>query len=377
MRSTLVMLLGAAGLLACQSAAPEDVGEVTLAIAAGPSDAACLRVIVTGATGATSVRTLALTPGATTAATLGGLPLGAATVKAEAFDVMCGSVTMASVANWVSDSVPVMLTAGMPVAVQLVMQPTGQIRISVDWNTTGTGNTGGGGASGGGGAGGLAQVAAGLNGQMLVGACLRDTEASVCATVAGACPDTNNADVALRGVKLTDKTITLGGTPGTPYTITVHVQGEVESKNYVGGADQNAMSMSPSMDGWRVGGTPSTANAYSVYMLRVRNPGSTTDTTYYLNSMDPPGVENHTTYGVDYVAQLSAQGGASIRIVAADANCSQIKNCGPTPSGSTCLEPLVPMNIELAVRAANPTFTFTSAYSGQWLGISVVNVTSP
>jgi len=121
---------------------------------------------------------------------MGGRRYYRATVKAEAFDVMCGSVTMASVANWVSDSVPVMLTAGMPVAVQLVMQPTGQIRISVDWNTTGTGNTGGGGAGGGGGtggSGGLTQVAAALNGQMLLMPCMRDTEASVCSTVAAAC----------------------------------------------------------------------------------------------------------------------------------------------------------------------------------------------
>ena len=384
MRSTFVITVAAVGMLACQAMpAPDDVGAVSLAIAAGPPDASCLRVTVTGGSGSTSVRTLDLTPGAPTMATLSGLPLGGATVRAEAFNVACASLTPASIANWVSNPVGVMLTAGTPVPVQLVMQPTGQIQITVDWNTSGVAGQGGGGMGGGaggggvGGAGGLLQVAAPLNGQMYLMACRQDTEVTVCSTTTGACPDLTVADIPLRGIKLTDRTVTLGGTMGTPYTITLHVQGEVEAKQYTGSMDQNGTALSPAADGFAIGGTPTTSNAYGVYMLRVTNPGSTTPTNYFLNSLTPPGVSNHSTYGVDYVAQISAQGGATIRLVAADANCSQIKNCGPSTNGAACEAPVVLMNVEPALQAANPTFSFSSPYNGQWLGLTVLNVTSP
>ena len=222
-----------------------------------------------------------------------------------------------------------------------------------------------------------------LNGMMLTGPCMQNTEVNVCATVAGACPDQNNSDIALRGVKTTDKTITMGGTAGVTYTAVLHVQGVVESKNYTGGTDQNSATSlsSPNMDGWRNGGTPGTNNAYNVYMLRVTNPGSTAHTDYFLNSLDPPGVENHTTYGINYTTPASgalafvAQGGATVRIVAADSNCSMIKNCGPNPSGATCLAPIIIQNVEPTSVQKNSGFNFTTAYNGQWIVMTVKSVT--
>jgi hypothetical protein len=114
-------------------------------------------------------------------------------------------------------------------------------------------------------------------------------------------------------------------------------------------------------------------------MLRVTNPGATTSTTYYLNSLDPPGVENHTTYGINYTTPASGnlafvfQGGAMVRIVAADSNCSMIKNCGPNPSG--CMAPIVISNVEQSAMTRNPTFNFTTAYNGQWVTVAVKSVT--
>src|SRR4029078_514200 len=139
-----------------------------------------------------------------------------------------------------------------------------------------------------------------LNGAMMTGPCMQNTEVNVSATVAGACPDQNNRDIALRGGETTDKTITMGGTSGVTYTAVLHVQGVVESKNYTGGTDQISApgASSPNTDGCRNGGTPGTNNAYNVYMLRVTTPGSTAHTDYFLNSLDPPGVENHKTYGL-------------------------------------------------------------------------------
>ncbi len=374
------LLLGALTIVACQSGSQEELGVINLAISSGPADASCLRITVTDASGsAGAVRTLPLTPGRATTGTLSGLPLGSVSVKAEAFNVRCSSLTATVIPSWVSDPASAVLTPGTPVAVALVMERAGQISISVDWNTGGVGGASGvGGTSGTGGAGGgLGSVAQALNGQMLLAPCLRDTAAAICANVNGVCPPLNSTDRALSGVLLTDRTLTLGGTPGTPYTITLHVQGEVEAKMYTGAVDQNGMSLSPAADGFATGGTPTTADAYGVYMLRVTNPDAT-QTSYFLNSLIPPGVSNHTTYGIDYFASIQAQGGATVRLVAADSNCSQIKNCGPAQNdGTVCAAPIVLTTVEPVARASNPTFNFDAPFNGQWISMVVTGVTSP
>jgi hypothetical protein len=138
------------------------------------------------------------------------------------------------------------------------------------------------------------------------------------------------------------------------------------------------MGASPMLDGFATGGMPTPTDAYNVYMLRVTNPGSTTSTDYFLNSLQPPGVSNHTTYGVDYVASINAKGGATVRLVVSDANCAMIKNCGPTVNdGSVCAAPIVIAHVDAAAKAANPTFDFTAPYNGQWLSIAVKGVSSP
>jgi hypothetical protein len=251
----------------------------------------------------------------------------------------------------------------------------------------GGGGTADGGAGTGGGAGGmmggtgganLLDAAKVLNGLMLLGPCRNDTQASVCATVAGACPGANAADPALSGVLTTNKMLTMGGTMGQAYTVTLHVQGVVESKQYPGGVDQNTTALTPKADGFATGGTPTGANAYNVYMLRVTNPGGTAKTDYFFNSLQAPYVSNHTVYGIDYTAKVKMQGGASLRLVAADSNCSMIKNCGPLENdGNTCGTPIIPAGLEPASIAANPTFNFNTAYNGQWIVFTVTAVTSP
>jgi hypothetical protein len=251
---------------------------------------------------------------------------------------------------------------------------------------TGTGGKGVGGMGTGGmgmGAGGamIGDVARVLNGQMLLGPCRADTQASVCSTVAGACPPANTADRALSGGLTTNRTITLGGDPNTMYSIVLHIQGEVEHKSYSNCADQNATLTSPRADGFCVGSAasvPSTGDAYNVYMIRVINPGATAAqrTDYFLNSL-APGVSNHTTYGMDYMATIKAMGGASIRLVAADSNCSMIKNCGPIVNdGNSCPQPIILQNIDPDGAALNTTFSFTTIYNGQWILITVKSVTT-
>ncbi len=219
----------------------------------------------------------------------------------------------------------------------------------------------------------LMAVAAPLDGSMLVGKCLTDSAQSVCQTIDGGCPAPNQQDPALSGVITTDKTVTLGGDPAKTYTITLHVQGEVESKRYNGGQDQNSSAQSPKVDGFCTGGTPTNGDAYNVYMVRVSSPKQD----YFLNSMQPPGVSNHTTYGMDYTAKIQAKGGAMLRLVAADSNCSMIKNCGPTEnSGNVCAAPIILQNMDPKAVSKNPTFDFTKAFNGQWLVMVVTDVTA-
>jgi hypothetical protein len=53
-----------------------------------------------------------------------------------------------------------------------------------------------------------------------------------------------------------------------------------------------------------------------------------------------------------------------------------IKNCGPTPNGtSLCQTPLVMTGVNPVATAKNPTFDFTKAYNGQWIVLVVTDVT--
>jgi hypothetical protein len=217
----------------------------------------------------------------------------------------------------------------------------------------------------------VATVGGPLDGQMLLGPCLANSAASVCQTTNSGCPASNPGDPALSGVLTTDRKVTLGGEPSKTYTITLHVQGEVESKRYDNGKDQESQLTSPKMDGFCEGGTPSGGDAYNVYMVRVSNPKKD----YFLNSLQKPGVSNHTTYGIDYTAKIQATGGAELRLVAADSNCSMIKNCGPMEnSGDVCAAPITLSNVDPKASMKNPTFKFDQPYNGQWIVMVVTSV---
>jgi hypothetical protein len=213
-----------------------------------------------------------------------------------------------------------------------------------------------------------AAIADSLNGQMLKGPCLSDFDPLVCKT--GNCPPADDPDFALSGVLTTDKTITIGGDPAKIYNITLHIQGEVEAKSYGTTGDQEKSKPSPMADGFQVGGSPTKGDAYNVYMLRVTAPKQD----YFFNALVPPGRSDHTTYGIDYVGVVKANGGTTIRLVAADRNCSMIKNCGPNNNGGTCNAPITIANVDPVAKAKNPTFNFTDPYNGQWVSIVVTSV---
>jgi hypothetical protein len=189
------------------------------------------------------------------------------------------------------------------------------------------------------------------------------------------CPNANASDVALRGALMTDTTINFG-IPGNSYRLTLRIHGVVEANDYSGGTKRSSDGASPRLNGWRMGGVPRPDSKQSVFMMRVTDPGSKTPTDYFLNSLVPPGeTDRQTTYGVDYFVQLEIQGGATVRLIASDPDCSISNNCGPTPNdGNSCGGPIVPGNSHLATKAKekNPDFDFNAPYNGQWLAVSVV-----
>src|SRR5678810_440710 len=98
----------------------------------------------------------------------------------------------------------------------------------------------------------------------------------------------------------------------------------------------------------------------------------------FQNPLPDPHLSLPTTDRVDITAIIKAQGGATIRLVAADKNCSMIKNCGPTRNdGNVCAAPITLQNVEPEAISLNPSFDFTKPYNGQWIVMTVKSVTSP
>jgi hypothetical protein len=164
-----------------------------------------------------------------------------------------------------------------------------------------------------------------LDNQQFVLPCLQDESYSnlVCqnkASAAAVCPNTAAANYIDRGFKNRDETITIAGTPGTVYDVTIRVRGVVEPKHYQGGVKDTVH------DGFYSGGTPVNSGAYNVYMLGVSDPP--TPGVYYLNAVNFN--EGHFDYPMDYTVTIPIAAGARVRFLAADANCSAIKNCDPS-----------------------------------------------
>ncbi|HMI89168.1 MAG TPA: hypothetical protein VK550_34050 [Polyangiaceae bacterium] len=61
-------------------------------------------------------------------------------------------------------------------------------------------------------------------------------------------------------------------------------------------------------------------------------------------------------------------------LVASDSNCSEIRNCGPSYDGISCAAPIVLLPTASAVQK-NPSFDFNMPYNGQWLVMTVTDVT--
>lgn len=133
-----------ATLLSCvdSTSAPREV-QVLLAIAAVPSDVACIRVSATGA-GRTVSRELSVTPGATVNESFAGLPVGTVTFLAEAFAGSCEAVTKTTISSWISDPAPISVVLGRIASVDLTLRRNGRAKVSIGFEEGDAGTADGG-----------------------------------------------------------------------------------------------------------------------------------------------------------------------------------------------------------------------------------------
>lgn len=180
------------------------------------------------------------------------------------------------------------------------------------------------------------------------------------------------------GSKTLERTLQLGGEPGTVYDVTVHVYGVVEPRAYQGGVRRAGANFdASSLDLWYEGGViPANPGTYNSYELHVEPAVPGTPNVYYLNSRT--GGDQQIVVRIDYQATFAVQGGGTIRFRSFDLNCRQITNCATNECG-----PLNPKPLTVdAVRNADPppVATFAQPYQtganigrGQWVYIDVLD----
>lgn len=236
----------------------------------------------------------------------------------------------------------------------------------------GTGGTAGetaGTAGTAGAAGNLNDIAADLHGHTILMPCGQDTEVRVCRPIQVNQGCAAGNDPALAGGRSHDETITIGGTPGTFYNITLRIHGMVEAKTYRnGGMDRNNSGNLPA-DGLYTGGQPDNqANGYNIYLIRTSSPQQD----YFLNSIAAGNDTRirHSVFEIDFTFDIRVEGGSTVRLVSADPNCSAIKNCAEPDVGGVCnavtingLDPLIASAIK------------SQPYNGQFVGVLVEGVT--
>jgi hypothetical protein len=176
----------------------------------------------------------------------------------------------------------------------------------------------------------------------------------------------------------------VAGVPGARYGVRMHFYGVMEPRNYGNVVTRDAQGR-PSL---AAGGTPtpfgsmlagagnylSTGdNNYNTYELHVLNDAGQEVRVYFLNADTQTG---HYTFGISYEKTLELVGGGTLRLQIADANCRQIKNCGP--GGVPCAGKAQTVDISAADPQPAPGLLQQPAlgkspeHSGQWFLLDVL-----
>lgn len=109
-----------------------DVAQAVAAITQVPADVRCIDVTVAGAN--TVTQRFTVTPGASATLTMPGLPIGAVTFVAVAYNLACASVVSTTPSTWVSTGVRAVLATGVSTSVTLPLRRAAAASVSVDFN---------------------------------------------------------------------------------------------------------------------------------------------------------------------------------------------------------------------------------------------------
>jgi hypothetical protein len=128
-----------------------------------------------------------------------------------------------------------------------------------------------------------------------------------------------------------DKTLHFGGTPGTMYQVAMRFQGSHEQGDYSGGT-----AVSPGKE-FLKGATHANNGLHTFLSMEVSSPPAT----YNPNAGSSPGVVKV----FDYRATITIEGGATVRMKAADSDCLMHRYCEGgklDPCKNYVLEPISP-----------------------------------
>lgn len=141
-RSTAVTILAALGAVsvACggidqEQAPPADdtAGAVTFTLTIVPPDVQCIRV--TAKSDRTIKRLFDVTPGRSATYTLNGLPVGFVQITQEGFNFDCDNVESDSVPTWASPApIEAVVVAKQTVTAEASLRPTGNLRLTTDFD---------------------------------------------------------------------------------------------------------------------------------------------------------------------------------------------------------------------------------------------------
>jgi hypothetical protein len=176
----------------------------------------------------------------------------------------------------------------------------------------------------------------------------------------------------------------VGGEPGVRYGVRMHFYGVMEPRNYGNVVTRDAQGR-PSL---APGGTPTPFASMSAGAGNYLSTGDNNYNTYEMHVLDEAGQEvriyflnadtqtGHYTFGISYEKTLELIGGGTVRLQIADANCRQIKNCGP--GGVPCAGKARTIDISAANPQPAPGLLQQPAlgkspeHSGQWFLLDVL-----
>lgn len=204
---------------------------------------------------------------------------------------------------------------------------------------------------------------------------------------AGGCPSGATWDTT---GYINTKTMTVKGTPGTPYTININVRGVAGTRCYTGGMPGPGATTNPNASGpnntWYIGGKQYNDSIWNTYELHINNVPTGKPTVYFLNSF--PNISNwcqkEASYEVKYDASFQALGGSTLTLTIHDSNCRTLANCGAVENQPSC-DSAAARTIDMSGVSPAPanfaqprTATLgNNTYYVQWLWIDVTSVTSP